>query len=236
MNFYTDDCMTGADVRAKAAKAHAWRMEMRKPQAVEALTPAMPAVTPPPPVPLADSSDHVEAPPAVADIVSIRHAIDAVAEHFEISRHRLLQQGRLQDLAHKRHLAMYVANKYMNGSLKAIGRAMKGRDHTTVLHGIRKIAARLEAGDTKLEALIKKIVERSRQGPPFRLCADPAPDPNAATRRSRGWSEEQDALLRQMRSEGVKSKEAAHRLDRSTSSVKCRAVRLGCPFGGGKPA
>lgn len=73
----------------------------------------------------------------------------AVARHYQMSRIELLSQRRTIDVVRPRQIAMYLAKKLTLRSMPDIGRRFADRDHTTVLHAIRKIEA-LIASDPKL--------------------------------------------------------------------------------------
>jgi chromosomal replication initiator protein len=51
----------------------------------------------------------------------------------------LVGQSRRSALVRPRHIAMWIARRATNQSLPQIGRAFGGRDHTTVLHAVRRI-------------------------------------------------------------------------------------------------
>jgi chromosomal replication initiator protein len=56
---------------------------------------------------------------------------------------------------------MYLASKLTNRSTPEIGRRLGNRDHTTVLHGVRKITARIETDAdfaAKIEQISKQVV------------------------------------------------------------------------------
>jgi chromosomal replication initiator protein len=71
----------------------------------------------------------------------------AVARHYSVSRADLLSSRRAANVVRPRQIAMYLAKTLTLRSLPEIGRRFGGRDHTTVLHAIRKIE-RLIANDT----------------------------------------------------------------------------------------
>ena len=75
----------------------------------------------------------------------------AVCRHYKVNRIDLLSHRRTKDLTIPRHIAMYLAKKMTMRSLPEIGRLFGGRDHTTVLHSVRKIEA-LEGVDDDLMA------------------------------------------------------------------------------------
>ena len=71
----------------------------------------------------------------------------AVARHYRISEEVLIGRSRRKEVAKARQVVMYLAREEMNASLTKIGQALGGRDHTTVMHGIDKIASLIESDD-----------------------------------------------------------------------------------------
>lgn len=66
--------------------------------------------------------------------------IKMVAEHYGLSENDLIGQKRTKDIAYPRQIAMYLCQSMTDASLIQIGKELGGRDHTTVMHGSRKIA------------------------------------------------------------------------------------------------
>jgi len=62
-----------------------------------------------------------------------------VARHYNVSRSDLLSARRTANVVRPRQIAMYLAKTLTLRSLPEIGRRFGGRDHTTVLHAVRKI-------------------------------------------------------------------------------------------------
>jgi len=62
-----------------------------------------------------------------------------VAEHYTMRLSDLLGPKRHRAIARPRQMAMYLAKRLTTASLPEIGRAFGGRDHTTVMHGVRRI-------------------------------------------------------------------------------------------------
>jgi chromosomal replication initiator protein len=62
-----------------------------------------------------------------------------VARHYNVSRGDLLSSRRTANVVRPRQVAMYLAKTLTLRSLPEIGRRFGGRDHTTVLHAVRKI-------------------------------------------------------------------------------------------------
>jgi len=76
-----------------------------------------------------------------ARLVSIENIQKTVADYFKIRVADLLSKRRSRSIARPRQIAMALAKELTNHSLPEIGDAFGGRDHTTVLHGCRRIAA-----------------------------------------------------------------------------------------------
>lgn len=76
--------------------------------------------------------------------VSLEQIIKYTANHFHLSAGDLLGKRRTRDIAFARQVAMYLSRELTDLSLPKIGEEFGGRDHTTVLHAIRKIEAVLQ--------------------------------------------------------------------------------------------
>ena len=74
-------------------------------------------------------------------LVSIENIQKTVAEYFKIRVGDLLSKKRSRSIARPRQIAMALAKELTNHSLPEIGDAFGGRDHTTVLHGCRRVEA-----------------------------------------------------------------------------------------------
>jgi len=74
-------------------------------------------------------------------LVSIENIQKTVAEYFKIRVADLLSKKRSRSIARPRQFGMALAKELTNHSLPEIGDAFGGRDHTTVLHGCRRIAS-----------------------------------------------------------------------------------------------
>lgn len=72
-----------------------------------------------------------------------------VARHYNVSKTELLSNRRTRTIVKPRQVAMYLSKVLTPRSLPEIGRRFGGRDHTTVLHAVRKIED-LCGSDTKL--------------------------------------------------------------------------------------
>lgn len=61
------------------------------------------------------------------------------SEHYNIRLSDMIGPKRLRSYARPRQVAMYLSKKLTSRSLPEIGRRFGGRDHTTVMHGVRRI-------------------------------------------------------------------------------------------------
>lgn len=73
-------------------------------------------------------------------LVTIENIQKTVAAYYKIRVSELLSKKRNRSVARPRQVAMSLAKELTNHSLPEIGDAFGGRDHTTVLHGCRKVA------------------------------------------------------------------------------------------------
>jgi chromosomal replication initiator protein len=83
-------------------------------------------------------------------LVSIENIQKTVADYFKLRVADLLSKRRTRSIARPRQVAMALAKELTNHSLPEIGDAFGGRDHTTVLHACRRIAA-LRETDKRLD-------------------------------------------------------------------------------------
>lgn len=97
-------------------------------------------------------------PPPPPTPLRVEQIQRAVCEHYGIERSDLISARRTGDLIRPRHVMYYLSKKLTPKSLPEIGRRSGGRDHTTVLHGVRKIE-RLLPGDDELRASVEMLIE-----------------------------------------------------------------------------
>ena len=93
--------------------------------------------------------------------VKIEDIQRVVARQYNVSRSDLLSSRRTANVVRPRQVAMYLAKTLTLRSLPEIGRRFGGRDHTTVLHAVRKIEA-LVGKDTTLAdevELLKRLLQ-----------------------------------------------------------------------------
>jgi len=87
--------------------------------------------------------------PADPRRIRVEDILRVVSKHYGVSRADLLSSRRTANVVRPRQIAMYLAKTLTLRSLPEIGRRFGGRDHTTVLHAVRKIEG-LVQGDKVL--------------------------------------------------------------------------------------
>ncbi|MGI9176732.1 MAG: helix-turn-helix domain-containing protein [Pirellulales bacterium] len=95
---------------------------------------------------------------------SVGRIIRGTARHHGMSPTLLTGDGRQRSVVAARSLAMYLARRLTRQSLEAIGEAFGGREHTTVLRGVRGVASRV-ATDTAFSNDVERLVATMRSGP-----------------------------------------------------------------------
>ena len=86
--------------------------------------------------------------------------VNTVAEHFHVSVDDIRSNKRNNEIVVPRQIAMYLCNTMTSVGLKKIGSEIGGRDHSTVLHGSKKISDEMKTSDDMrktIEILQKKI-------------------------------------------------------------------------------
>ncbi len=73
--------------------------------------------------------------------------LEETAKYFQLSTSDLMSKSRSRPLTQARHIAMYLTRECTGLSLVKIGEIFGGRDHTTVLHGIKKVEDEMRARD-----------------------------------------------------------------------------------------
>lgn len=94
--------------------------------------------------------------PAEPKRVKIEDIQRVVARQYNVSRSDLLSSRRTANVVRPRQVAMYLAKTLTLRSLPEIGRRFGGRDHTTVLHAVRKIEG-LVGNDVALAEEIESL-------------------------------------------------------------------------------
>jgi chromosomal replication initiator protein len=93
--------------------------------------------------------------------VTIEEIQRKVAEHYNVRLSDMIGPKRLRTIARPRQVAMYLSKHLTTRSLPEIGRRFGGRDHTTIMHGIRKIDELMTTDRQLAEdiGLLKRLME-----------------------------------------------------------------------------
>ena len=86
--------------------------------------------------------------------------IEVVTEHFNISMDQMISKSRSSDIARPRQIAMYLCKNMTDSSLDVIGSFLGGRDHSTIIHGIKRISDEYDVNEntrTLIDTIKKKI-------------------------------------------------------------------------------
>lgn len=83
--------------------------------------------------------------------------IDATAKYYRIKMSDIVGKKRTRNIARPRQMAMSLTKELTNLSLPSIGDAFGGRDHTTVMHGVKAIA-KLREEDPELAQDYEKLL------------------------------------------------------------------------------
>jgi chromosomal replication initiation ATPase DnaA len=98
----------------------------------------------------------------LAKRLTIERIQAAVCRFYQIPRVEILSARREAKIVRPRQVAMYLAKTLTVRSLPEIGRMFGGRDHTTILHAVRKIGA-LVARDPDLNEVVEKLKATLRE-------------------------------------------------------------------------
>lgn len=96
---------------------------------------------------------------------SLEDVINVVAYYFEVTPDSLRGNMKSREVTHARQIAMYVASVTSRASMSAIGRHLGNRDHTTVMHGVRRIN-RLQIEDPATAVDLALIKDKLKNAPP----------------------------------------------------------------------
>lgn len=93
--------------------------------------------------------------------ISIDDIQRKVAEHYNIRLADLIGPKRARNVARPRQIAMYLSKQMTSRSLPEIGRRFGGRDHTTIMHGVRKVEGLIseDSGMAEDVAVLKRMLE-----------------------------------------------------------------------------
>ena len=87
--------------------------------------------------------------------INVESIQNIVASYFNLNLQEMLSARRSRSLARPRQIAMYLAKQHTTNSLPDIGRKFSNRDHTTVIHAVKKINELID----KDEEIRKNVLE-----------------------------------------------------------------------------
>ncbi len=96
--------------------------------------------------------------------ISIQKIVKEVSRFFSIPINDILSAKRNKFISHARQLAMYLARELTSSSLPQIGKAIGGRDHTTVIYAVSKIAG-LITKDRNVYMQMQEITNNIKKAP-----------------------------------------------------------------------
>ena len=150
-------------INQRVAEAAAVRFERKwrkaNPKLNETPAPEMPAAEPKPPnkcderawmITICGVADLPRRPPSMNEIMR------AVAVEYRVTVIDIVSARRAKKVVLPRHIAMLLARRLTHLSMPQIGQRMGGRDHTTILHGVRSIEQKI-ASDPALATVVARI-------------------------------------------------------------------------------
>ncbi len=97
----------------------------------------------------------VPTPKPNGDVATVSRIQRAVASHFNLTVEVMLSRGRPHRIMRPRQIAIYLCRKLTTRSLTQLGFCFGGRDHTTIIHAVRKIEKLI----TSDEAFAREVEE-----------------------------------------------------------------------------
>ena len=94
--------------------------------------------------------------PCEPALINPQAILKAVPAYFGLAPGALASKTRARPIAEARHVAMYLLREDAQLALKEIGHLLGGRDHSTVIHGLRKVAAAL-ASDPRVVSQVADL-------------------------------------------------------------------------------
>lgn len=94
-------------------------------------------------------------------IITIESIQKMVAHHFSLQLNSLIGNSRRKEVAHARHIAIFLCKQLTDSSLKTIGLQFGGRDHSTVIHSLNIIQEKM-LKDSSLSLIVKQMIEQAK--------------------------------------------------------------------------
>ena len=91
--------------------------------------------------------------------INIEKIQKTVADHFQIKISELKSSKRLKNLVYPRQIAMYICRNLTDMSYPEIGAKFGGKDHSTIIHAIKKIDKKMSE-DLHARTLVEKLMDK----------------------------------------------------------------------------
>ena len=98
--------------------------------------------------------------PNQAKVITPSLIIDTVSEHFNVRPEDITSKKRNSEYVLPRQIVMYLCRELVGTPYADIGKLLSKKDHTTIMHGVKKITAEMEVNEdvrNKVDVIIKKI-------------------------------------------------------------------------------
>lgn len=98
--------------------------------------------------------------PNKAKVITPALIIDTVSEHFNVRPEDITSKKRNSEYVLPRQIVMYLCRELVGTPYADIGKLLSKKDHTTIMHGVKKITAEMEVNEdvrNKVDVIIKKI-------------------------------------------------------------------------------
>lgn len=103
-----------------------------------------------------------------SEIFVAQFVFEVITESMGITKERLLIKSRITELVWGRHIFMAIMKSFFPDiSLSSIGLYLDGRDHATVLYGLRQHSSRLESKDHEYLSMYVPIYKKCRKDAPI---------------------------------------------------------------------
>jgi chromosomal replication initiator protein len=99
------------------------------------------------------------APASRTGAVRSDDVVAAVLSYYQVSEKDLFGRQRKREIVLPRQVAMYLSRELTDASLPQIGRAFGGRDHTTVMYAVQKVADQM-AGEGEVLTAVQALTGR----------------------------------------------------------------------------
>ena len=83
--------------------------------------------------------------------VTMEDVSKVICDYYQVTQNDLIGKARLKEIIQARHMAMYLCYEQVKKTQKEIAQFFGGRDHTTVLHAVKKLKEKLKTEPKLIE-------------------------------------------------------------------------------------